>query len=635
VPPPGLAPEEEPRALEPGTFPRPSGTPAAPTRIKPLDVKATHQPACRSGERVFADDISGTHQSAATGRSFSVARGLWRGLCGLGLLLAATPALSAATPIRFRDATEAGGIRFIHTDGGSGRRHIVETVTCGLGLIDYDGDGHLDIFFLNGGPLPGGPKPDRPPTNALYRNNRDGTFTDVTARSGVGIPGYAMGCAVADYDNDGDEDIFITNYGAHRLLRNNGDGTFTDVTDQAGLAKASFGPTCCGAGCAFLDYDRDGQVDLFVGNYLEFDVAKAQPCLHASVPVYCSPRTYPMVANRLYRNHGDGTFRDASDSSGIGRYKGYAMGLVCSDFDGDGWTDIYVGNDVMENFLFRNKRDGTFEEIGLVSGVAVDQYGEPQGTMGSNAGDYDGDGRFDIIVTDYQNQVNTLYRNLGTQHGSLQFQDVTVETGAGTGSRPLVTWGCGFVDFDNDGVRELFAAAGHLQDTVEQYDGSTTYKQRSLLLAQRNGRFVDITAESGGALLRLESSRGAVFGDLNNDGKTDIVLLNARARPTVMINETATQNHWVRLKLVGTKSNRSAVGAVARLTAGGRTQVDEVRAGRGYQSAEDLRLHFGLGTNSVVDRLEVSWPSGGTNTWTNLVADRILRLTEGEARPSP
>lgn len=552
----------------------------------------------------------------------------------ISLMLHTSPTLYGATPIQFRDATEASGIHFIHTDGSSGRRYIVETVTCGLGLIDYDGDGYPDIFFLNGGSLPGSPKPERLPTNALYHNNHDGTFTDVTARSGVGIPGYAMGCTVADYDNDGHEDIFITNYGAHRLLHNNGDGTFTDVTEKAGLGRASFGPNCVGAGCAFLDYDRDGYVDLFIGNYLEFDVAKAQPCQQAGIPIYPSPRTYPMVANRLYHNNGDGTFRDVSESSGIGRYKGYAMGLVCADFDGDGWPDIYVGNDVVENFLFHNKKNGTFEEIGLLAGVAVDQYGEPQGTMGSNVGDFDGDGRFDIIVTDYQNQVNTLYRNLGTQNGTLQFQDVTVETGAGTGSRPLVTWGCGLVDFDNDGVPELFTAAGHLQDTVERYDGSTTYKQRSLLLQQRGGRFVDVTAESGGPLLKLESSRGAVFGDLNNDGKIDIVVLNARSRPTVMINKTATKNHWALLKLVGTKSNRSAIGAFARVTAGGRTLVDEVRAGRGYQSAEDLRLHFGFGTNTVIDRLEIGWPSGLTEVRTNLPVDRIFRLTEGEASPA-
>jgi len=384
----------------------------------------------------------------------------------------------------------------------------------------------------------------------------------------------------------------------------------------------------------FLDFDRDGQVDLFVGNYVEFDLAAAKPCVQGGVPVYCSPRSYPMAPNRLFRNRGDGTFEDVSESSGVGRYKGYAMGVVAGDFDGDGWPDIYVGNDVTENYLFHNQHDGTFKEIGLLAGVAVDQYGEPQGTMGCNAGDYDGDGRFDLIVTDYQNQVNTLYRNLGVMHGMVRFKDVTVETGARTGSRPLVTWGCGLVDFDNDGTRELFTAAGHLQDTVEQYDRSSTYKQRSLLLRQQNGRFVDVTAGTGDGLKRLESSRGAVFGDLNNDGKPDLVMLNARSRPSILINDTATTHHWLLLKLTGTKSNRSAVGALVRVTAGGRTQVDEVRAGRGYQSAEDLRLHFGLGANTVVDQLSIRWPNGLEESYTQVAPDQVLRLNEGEAPPT-
>lgn len=549
---------------------------------------------------------------------------------GLAGWLLLTAFCLAAAPVHFRDVTATTGIHFVHTDGSSGRRYIVETVTCGLGLIDYDGDGFLDILFLNGGLLPGTPASERPPTNALYRNNGDGTFADVTAHSGIGIPGYAMGCAVADYDNDGREDVFITNYGAHRLLHNNGEGTFTDVTATAGLSGASFGPDCVGAGCAFLDFDRDGNVDLFVGNYLQFEVATAQPCPRLNVPAYCRPRSYLPVVSRLFHNKGNGRFADVTDASGIGRFQGYAMGVVCSDFDGDGWPDIYVGNDEMQNFLLRNKHDGTFEEIGTLAGVAYDQYGDPQGTMGANAGDYDGDGRPDLIVTDYQNQVNTLYRNLGVLHGTLQFEDVTVRTGAGTGSRPLVTWGCGFVDFDNDGVPELFTAAGHLQDTVEQYDRNSTYRQRSLLLQQRGGRFVDVTAESGAALAQPRVSRGAVFGDLNNDGRPDIVLLNARSQPTVLLNDTATKNHRTLLKLVGTRSNRSAVGAVARVTAGGHTWVDEVRAGRGYQSADDLRLHFGLGTNTVIDRLEIRWPNGQAEVCTNLPTDRVLRMVEGE-----
>ena len=552
--------------------------------------------------------------------------GIGRGVGAAVLLLLGACAFAAENPIRFRNATDASGIKFVHFDGSTGRRYFVEQMTAGVGLIDYDGDGWLDILFLNGGLLPGTPKPDKPPTNELYRNNHDGTFTDMTAKSGVGLPGYAMGCTVADYDNDGHEDIFISNYGAHRLMHNNGDGTFTDVTAKAGLTKASF-PECVGAGCTWLDYDRDGRLDLFVGNYLAYDIAIHQPCLRKNVPSYCGPTHYPKVINHLFHNNGDGTFTEVTEASGIGRFKAYCMGVVCSDFDGDGWPDIYVGNDAMENFLFHNKHDGTFEEIGLMSGTAVDMYGDPQGTMSANVGDYDGDGRFDILVTAYKDQITTLYRNLG----NMQFQDVTVQTGAGTGSMAVVRWGGGLVDFDNDGVPEIFTAAGHLLDNVEQYDKTTTYKQRSLLLQQRNGRFAEITAGSGAIQAAVESSRGAVFGDLNNDGKIDIVVLNARSKPSVFMNETATKNHWSLLKLVGTKSNRSAVGALARVTAGGRTLANEVRAGRGYQSAEDLRLHFGLGASTSIDRVDVRWPSGMTNSWTNLTADRVLRLTEGKA----
>jgi len=542
------------------------------------------------------------------------------------LLVCATALVSlGAAPIRFRDATDAAGIRFAHTDGSSGQHYIVETVASGLGLIDIDGDGFLDILFLNGAPLPGTPKPALMPTSALYRNNRNGTFIDVTAGSGLEAPGYALGCTVADYDNDGHEDLLITYHEAVRLYHNNGNGTFSDVTQKAGLAGAST-PNRVGAGCLFLDYDRDGLLDIFIGYYLDADLANHKLRKIGKIPTYDPPKMYPAVPNRLYHNNGDGTFRDVTEASGIGKYKGYAMGLVSADFDGDGWPDIYVGNDVMENFLFHNLRNGTFEEIGVQSGCALDGYGDPQGTMGVNVGDYDGDGRLDIFVTDYQNQVNTLYRNLG----NLQFQDVTIQTGAGTSSRPLVKWGCAIADFDNDGVPELFAAAGHLLDTVEGHDKTTTYKQRSLLLQQRAGRFVDVTPESGALAAMIESSRGAVVGDLNNDGKPDLVVLNSRSRARVLMNETATPNHWSSLKLVGTRSNRSAVGALARIAVGGTLRVDEVHAGRSYQSAEDLRLHFGLGTNLSIDRLQVSWPSGVTNTWTNLPADRVLRLTEGE-----
>ena len=551
-------------------------------------------------------------------------------LTACGLIFASVSQVQAGSSIRFRDATEASGIKFVHNDGSTGKRYIMETVASGLGLIDYNGDGWPDIYFLNGAPLPDATKTNRSPGNALYRNNRDGTFTDVTAESGTGVYGDCFGCVVADYDNDGFEDIFITGYGRNWLLHNNGDGTFTDVTEKAGLGKSSY-PGCVGAGCAFLDYDRDGNLDLYVGHYLKFDEASAKPWTLKNVPAYCNPRSFAPVASQLFHNNGDGTFTDVSESSGIGKHKGYAMGVVCSDFDGDGWPDIFVGNDVMENFLFHNKHDGTFEEIGLPAGVAYDQFGDPVGAMGANVGDFDGDGRPDLIVTDYQSKLTVLYRNLG----NMLFQDVTATTGAGTGSFAKVKWGCGLVDFDNDGVPELFTAAGHLQDLVEQYDKSTTYKERGIVLQQKGGRFTDVTADCGAIQDTIQSSRGVVFGDLNNDGKLDAVMANSRNRPTLMINETVTENHWITLKLAGTMSNRSAVGAVARVTAEGRNWVDEVRAGRGYQGAEDLRLHFGLASAQVVDRVEVDWPGGTTNVWVNLKSDQIISLKEGGTLPAP
>jgi len=568
--------------------------------------------------RTHAKAVASRHRTPKPG-------GRWWAFSVLAVLLGAWTG-AAAPAITFKNVTEQAGIKFVHTDGSSGKRYIVETVASGLGLIDYDNDGYPDILFLNGEPLPGCPPPAKPVHMcALYHNNHDGTFTDVTEGSGLDVAGYAVGCAVADYDNDGREDILITYYGFQRLYHNEGNGKFKDVTKQAGLAEESF-KDWIGGGCVFLDYDRDGKLDIFVGWYLKFDINTHKPLIKANVPSYWAPRNYPGCPGRLYHNNGDGTFKDVTQAAGIAKYTGYGMGIVSADFDLDGWPDIYVGNDVMENFLFHNKKDGTFAEIGVIAGVGYDQYGDPQGTMAVNVGDYDGDGLLDILATDYQDQVTTLYHN----DGNMVFHDATIQTGAGTGSRPWVKWGGGLVDFDNDGVPEIFTANGHLQDTVEQYDKTSTYKQHSQLLQQKSGRYADVTAQSGDLAKLLESSRGAVFGDLNNDGKLDIVILNARTRPTLLLNETATQNHWATLKLVGTKSNRSAVGALAKVTAGNRTFVDQVCAGRNYQSAEDLRLHFGLGTNSIIDRLEIHWPGGGTNIYTKLQPDRIIMVTEGE-----
>ncbi len=532
--------------------------------------------------------------------------------------------VQAVDRIQFIDGTDSSGIQFSHIDGSTGNRYLFENIASGMGVIDYDLDGDLDLYFVNGAYVGAAPENAAMPTNALYENIGAGRFKDVTQSSGLGDSGYGMGCAVADYDNDGDQDIYITNSGPNRLYQNNGDGTFKEVSQQAGVDDPSFS-----AGCAFLDYDRDGYLDLYVSNYLEFDVYNHQPCFRANIPVYCDPRTYKPVKDKLYRNKGDGTFLDVTDSSGIGRVSSYGMGVVCSDFDRDGWMDIFVGNDVKGNFLFHNQGDGTFKEIGLLSGVAYDEFGDEQGTMGADVGDYDGDGRMDLMVTTYQNQTNTLYRNLG----DMFFQDVTVSSGFGIDSISLVTWGCHFADFDKDGTQEAFIAAGHLQDTVKIFDGSSSYEQANQVLQIHGKRFKNISDTCGEALQIKASSRGSVTGDLDNDGDLDVVVLNARAKPTLLLNNTASDHHWLSLKLIGKKSNRSAVGAFVTVTCGDQDWVGEVRAGSGYQSANDLRVYFGLGSYDMVDRIQVSWPSGLVQDFENITANRFLQLIEGEPKP--
>lgn len=542
--------------------------------------------------------------------------------CALyGLLVWVTsPITIGSDTIQFNDGMIVAGIDFNHNDGSTGRRYLMENIASGMGVIDYDGDGDLDLYFLNGAYVD--PKSKSAPSNALFQNNGNGQFKDVTLSSGLGDIGYGMGCAVADYDNDGDQDIYITNAGPNRLYQNNGDGTFKDVSDITGVGDSAFG-----AGCAFFDYDRDGYLDLYVSNYLQFDAGKYEPCLRANIPVYCDPRTYPSVKDRLYRNKGDGTFEDVTDASGVGSVSSYGMGVVCSDFDGDGWSDIFIGNDVEGNFLFHNQGDGSFKEIGLLSGVAYDEFGDEQGTMGADVADYDGDGRLDLMVTTYQNQTNTLYRNLG----NMFFQDVTVSSGFGIDSISLVTWGCNFADFDRNGEPEVFIAAGHLQDTVEKFDGSSTYPQKNMILQKQGRRFKNITATTGEAMQFKASSRGSVTTDLDNDGDLDVVVLNARSKPSILINDTKTTNHWLSLKLIGVKSNRSAIGAHVSITAGGKKRVAEVRSGSGYQSANDLRLYFGLGTHAIIDELEISWPSGINQQFDEIDIDRFISITEGNS----
>ena len=526
--------------------------------------------------------------------------------------------------VRLRDVTKQTGITFKHTDGNCGKRYIMETVSAGLALFDYDGDGDVDIYFLNGAPLKG-TKVAVTPRNALYRNDGNFKFTDVTDKAGVGDAGYGLGVPVGDYDNDGDLDLYLNNYGPNVLYRNNGDGTFTDVTKKAGVANGHK----LGAGACFLDIDKDGDLDLYAANYLRFsyDAHVTRTC--RGIPIYASPKSYRPLPDTLYRNNGDGTFTDVSKESGVGAHAGWGMGMVCGDYDNDGDTDIFIGNDVAENFLFENDGSGKFKEAGLMAGVAYDMAGNPQGSMGVDCGDYDNDGLLDFHVTSYQQQLATLYRNLGEG----VFGDVTRTSRAGAGSFPRVTWGSGFVDFDNDGDRDVFIACGHLQDNVEKYDDSTSYNQRNILMMNTGkGKFVNVSDKCGDGLTVKLSSRGAAFDDLDNDGDIDVVILNSRREPTILRNDSAKGNHWIQIRLRGTKTNRDGVGARVKVVAGNLTQIDEVHSGRGYQSHYGTRLHFGLGKRDRIDRIEVRWIGGGVDVLKNVPVDRLLTITEGKGK---
>ena len=534
-------------------------------------------------------------------------------------------AANARPPVELRDVTRQTGITFKHTHGGCGRRYIIESVSAGLALFDYDGDGDVDIYFLNGAPLRG-TKLDVTPRNALYRNEGDFRFTDVTDQAGVGDAGFGLGVAVGDYDNDGDPDLYLNNYGPNVMYRNNGNGTFTDVTRQTRVGNGHK----VGAGANFLDIDRDGDLDLFVANYLKFSYQAHVPRIAKGVPKYGSPRDYLPEPDSLFRNNGDGTFSDVSAASGIAAHAGTGMGSVGGDYDGDGDTDIFVANDAAGNFLFQNDGTGKFVEVGLMAGVAFDLDGIEQGSMGAECGDYNHDGRLDFHVTSYQRETATLYENLGD--GALE--DVTAVTGAGAGSLPYVTWGSALVDFDNDTDRDIFITCGHVQDNIERYDDTSSYLARNILLINTGqGKFVDLSDQCGDGLAVKLASRGAGFDDLDNDGDVDVVILNSQGEPTILRNDSSNDNHWIQIRLRATKTNRDGVGARVHVVAGDLTQIDEVHSGRGYQSHYGTRLHFGLGKMTRVDRIEVRWIGGGVDVLKNVRADQLLQIVEGSSSP--
>ncbi|MEW6237747.1 MAG: CRTAC1 family protein [Candidatus Omnitrophota bacterium] len=528
-----------------------------------------------------------------------------------------------ARPDGYYDDIQSSGVKFVHTDGSSGRHYIVETVTAGLGLFDYDNDGDLDIYFVNGAALPGQTF-ESPPRNALYRNDGGNKFADATDQAGVGDEHYGMGCVMGDIDNDGWMDIYVSNYGPDVLYHNNGDGTFTNIT-----AKAKLGDPRLGAGACMADYNADGWLDIFAANYLQFPIDVPSPCSRLGVPLYCDPSTFDMYEPEqasLYLNNHDGTFTDYTEASGIAAFRGRGMGAACTDYDNDGDTDIYIANDVDLNFLYANKGNGIFDEVGLFAGIAYDQHGQEQGSMGCDFGDYNGDGWYDLIVTSYQRQQNTLYRN----RGDGTFEDVTIPAGLLPGSMEYVSWATFFFDYDNDADKDIFIANGHLQDNIEKLEEHTKYLEPNQLFRNNgDGTFTDISKEAGPGFQVLQSTRGGAFGDLDNDGDLDIVLSNSRAEATLLINELHNSNHWINIKLQGTKSNRNGVGAQVFVTAGGKTQKNEVRAGSSYQSHYDLRLHFGLGKAKKIDEIKVQWVGRGEDIYRGISADRFILLKEG------
>jgi len=525
------------------------------------------------------------------------------------------------TNVQFTEIAAQAGITFKHVFSPE-KKYIVESMSGGVALFDYDNDGYLDIYFVNSLTVDLAAKHQKT-KSALYHNNGDGTFTDVTDKAGVGDVGFGMGVAVGDYNNDGFDDLYVTCLGRNHLFKNNGNGTFTDVTNKAGVGDPRWS-----TGAAFLDYDNDGKLDLFVSNYVDFDLdhlpefGKGRTCQFKGVPVQCGPRGLPGAGDSLYHNNGDGTFTDVSKKAGVSDPNGYyGLGVICSDFDEDGYVDIFVANDSTPNFLYHNNGDGTFKEIGFTSGTAVNESGSEQGCMGVTVGDYDHDGKLDLFITNFDDEYNILYHNDG--HNA--FTDVSYTAKLAEVSLPYVGWGTKFFDYDNDGWLDLFVVNGHA------YPQRDHYRQRELLHHNnRDGTFSEVAAQMGTTLMQERVGRGAAFGDIDNDGDIDIVVNDLDGSPQLLRNDGGNSNNSVLIKTVGVNSNRDGIGARVKVVSGDLTQIDEVRSGGSYLSQNDLRLHFGLEKRTIIDLIEVRWPSGVIDKITNLSANRILTIKEGK-----
>ena len=542
-----------------------------------------------------------------------------------------SPAKPSAPMAQFLDVAEKSGLTMSNTFGGKdAKKYIIETTGTGVAIFDYDNDGWPDIFLINGTTLEG---QDKSATNHLYRNNHDGSFTDVTKPAGLAdAPGWGQGVCVGDYDNDGWEDVYVTYYGKNRLYHNN-KGVFTEVADRSGTAGTG---KAWGTGCAFVDYDRDGLLDLVISNYVDFDLANAPApgerasCVWKGVPVMCGPRGLPSAKNILYHNLGNGKFADVTTKAHIDQTPGhYSLGVAIFDFDDDGWSDFYIACDSTASILFRNNHDGTFTDVAVAAGAAYNEDGREQAGMGVTIGDYNGDGKLDIFKTNFSDDTSTLYRN----NGNGTFDDVTFAAGLGLHTQYL-GWGAAFFDFDNDGWPDILVANGHVYPEVDkQHLGSTYPEPRILYHNNGNGTFTDISADAGSGITTMHAGRGLAIGDLFNDGRLSAVVSNMNDHPSLLVNQVRSPNHWIAIRTIGTKSNRDGIGARITAKAGSRLLVDEVRSGASYASQSDMRVHFGLGAVNKIDWIQIRWPSGRLEQFENLQVDAIHTVKEGAGTP--
>jgi len=554
---------------------------------------------------------------------------MWRVLLSI-VAITAVASADTTKPLGFSlvDMAREAGLTAVTTYGGQKtNKYLLETTGTGVAALDYDADGWLDLFFVNGTTLEGF-APGKEPTSHLYRNRGNGTFEDATARAGMALTGWGQAACAGDYDNDGFDDLYVTFWGQNRLFHNKGNGTFEDVTSGAGLVT----PRRWGAGCAFVDFDRDGLLDLFAANYIDFDpktapVPESGLCRYKGVPVACGPPGLTGGKNVLYRNTGSGKFEDVSARTGITAADGtYGLGVSTIDFDDDGWVDLYVANDSNPSTLYRNKRDGTFEDIAIEGGCAYSQDGKPQAGMGLAMGDYDRNGTIDIFKTNFAGDTSTLYANIGNG----LCEDRTFASGIGINTRWL-GWGVGFLDLDLDGWLDLFLVNGHVYPEVDQLQSEAGYRQRKVVYkSQGNGRFEDVTERLGPPVTIPRAGRGAAFGDFDNDGDVDVAVNNVHDAPNLFRLDSPAGPAWTELRLVGTKSNRTAIGARVRIVAGGVTFVREVRGGGSYYSQNDFRVHAGLGDAPRIDRVDVRWPNGGEESWPDVPLRKIVTLVEGK-----